>query len=78
LTGFPLKLVLGRLLAFVGPNGAGKTYNNADANWLSRTNKGSANISGYDVWKNTMEVKKLIGYLPENNPLYPDMYVYDF
>jgi len=40
--------------------------------------KGSVNISGYDVTKEAMEVKKLIGYLPENNPLYTDMYAYDF
>jgi ABC-2 type transport system ATP-binding protein len=76
--GISFEIGSGEIIGFLGPNGAGKTTTMQMLTGYLAPTKGSANISGYDVWKNTMEVKKLIGYLPENNPLYPDMYVYDF
>lgn len=68
----------GEIIGFLGPNGAGKTTTMQMLTGYLAPTVGSANISGYDVWQNTMDVKKLIGYLPENNPLYSDMFVYDF
>lgn len=68
----------GEIIGFLGPNGAGKTTTMQMLTGYLAPTEGSANISGFDVWKNTMEVKRLIGYLPENNPLYADMYAYDF
>ena len=68
----------GEIIGFLGPNGAGKTTTMQMLTGYIAPTKGSVNISGYDVTKEAMEVKKLIGYLPENNPLYTDMYAYDF
>ena len=68
----------GEIIGFLGPNGAGKTTTMQMLTGYLVPTVGSANISGFDVWQNTMEVKKLTGYLPENNPLYSDMYAYDF
>jgi ABC-2 type transport system ATP-binding protein len=68
----------GEIVGFLGPNGAGKTTTMQILTGYLAPTKGVVNVSGYDVWKHTMEVKKLIGYLPESNPLYSDMYAYDF
>lgn len=68
----------GEIVGFLGPNGAGKstlmkiltTYLGADA--------GSAAVNGFDVQTQTKEVQKSIGYLPEHNPLYTDLYVREY
>ena len=62
----------------LGPNGAGKTTTmNIITGYLSSTS-GSVTVGGYDVLQNPEEVKKLIGYLPENPPLYMEMTVWDY
>lgn len=68
----------GQIVGFLGPNGAGKsTTMKILTCFLPQTN-GIAKVCGYDTLDNPIEVKKRIGYLPENNPLYKDMYVKEF
>jgi ABC-2 type transport system ATP-binding protein len=65
----------GEIVGFLGPNGAGKTTTmNMITGYLSPT-AGTARVGGHDVLEEPMEVKRLIGYLPENPPLYPEMTV---
>ncbi len=68
----------GEILGFLGPNGAGKTTTmKAIVSYLA-PNEGSIDVGGISVTDNADEVKKFIGYLPENNPLYEDMPVIDY
>jgi len=63
------------VLGFLGPNGAGKsTTMKILTGYLPQTS-GKASVCGFDVETQAVEVKRNIGYLPESNPLYPDMYV---
>jgi len=65
----------GEVVGFLGPNGAGKTTTmNMITGYLSPT-EGTASVGGHDVLEEPMEVKRLIGYLPESPPLYPEMTV---
>jgi ABC-2 type transport system ATP-binding protein len=65
----------GEILGFLGPNGAGKTTTmRILTGYLPATN-GSARIAGFDVFEQSMEVRRRIGYLPENPPLYAEMNV---
>jgi ABC-2 type transport system ATP-binding protein len=68
----------GEVLGFLGPNGAGKTTTMKIITGLIAPNKGDARIGDYSVKDQADEVKKLIGYLPENNPLYQEMPVMDY
>lgn len=68
----------GQILGFLGPNGAGKsTTMNIITGYISAT-EGSVKINGLDVFEEPEEVKKMIGYLPEIPPLYPDMTVKEY
>ncbi|MDR4987704.1 MAG: gliding motility-associated ABC transporter ATP-binding subunit GldA [Bacteroidales bacterium] len=68
----------GEVVALLGPNGAGKsTMMKIIACYLPQT-AGKAVVCGYDVLQRPLEVKKRLGYLPENNPLYSDMYVKEY
>lgn len=68
----------GEILGFLGPNGAGKsTTMNIITGYLSSTS-GSVTVDGYDILDNPNEVKKRIGYLPEQPPLYQDMTVCEY
>ncbi|MES2827815.1 MAG: ATP-binding cassette domain-containing protein [Bacteroidota bacterium] len=68
----------GKILGFLGPNGAGKsTTMKMLAGYLTPTS-GAASLCGFDVVKQGIEVKRILGYLPENTPLYTDMYVKEF
>lgn len=72
------KINEGEIVGFLGPNGAGKTTTmNIITGYLSATS-GSAVVGGYDILNDPIEVKKRIGYLPEQPPLYPDMTVRDY
>jgi len=68
----------GEILGFLGPNGAGKTTTMKAITSCLLPTEGKIMIGDYDVHEDTDEVKKYIGYLPENNPLYHDMYVIDY
>jgi ABC-2 type transport system ATP-binding protein len=68
----------GQIVGFLGPNGAGKTTTMRILTCFLPPTSGSANVAGFDVMKQPMEVKKRIGYLPEMPPLYPDMEVAEY
>lgn len=68
----------GRILGFLGPNGAGKSTTMKILTGYLKPSDGQAIIAGKDVQQNPIEAKKLIGYLPENTPLYLEMYVREF
>jgi len=68
----------GEIIGFLGPNGAGKsTTMNMMTGYISTTS-GSIEINGFDILKDADKAKKLIGYLPENPPLYMDMTVMEY
>ena len=68
----------GEILGFLGPNGAGKTTTMKMITCFIPPTKGSISVCGYDVMSTPKEVKKRIGYLPEHNPLYLEMYVQEY
>ena len=68
----------GEVLGFLGPNGAGKTTTMKAITGYLATNSGDIQVGGVSVNQNPQEIKKYIGYLPENNPLYQDMPVIDY
>ena len=73
-----LEIKEGEIVGLLGPNGAGKsTTMNILTGYLSATG-GSAQINGVDILENPVEAKKMIGYLPEQPPLYPDMTVEEY
>ncbi len=68
----------GEIMGFLGPNGAGKsTLMKIITNFIPQ-NEGSIFVNGLDIMENSLEVRKKIGYLPENNPLYLEMYVKEY
>src|SRR6266849_446192 len=68
----------GGIVGFLGPNGAGKTTTMRVLTCFLPPSSGSANVAGFDVLENPLEVKKRIGYLPESPPLYPEMEVREY
>jgi ABC-2 type transport system ATP-binding protein len=68
----------GEILGFLGPNGAGKTTTMRILTGYMPPSAGSARIAGYDVFQDSIEVRKRIGYLPETVPLYTEMSVWDY
>lgn len=65
----------GEILGFLGPNGAGKTTTMRILTGSIAPSAGQVNIAGFDLLRNPIAVKKRLGYLPENPPLYPDLTV---
>lgn len=63
----------GQVTGFLGPNGAGKTTTMRMLTGFMPPTAGKAVVAGYDVFENSLEVRKRVGYLPENVPLYRDM-----
>jgi len=72
------KVAPGEIVGFLGPNGAGKSTTMKMVTGFLRPDEGSAIICGSDVKKDPVSVKKQIGYLPENNPLYTDLFVREY
>ena len=68
----------GEILGFLGPNGAGKTTTMRILTTFLPATNGTAKVAGFDVFEQPMEVKKRLGYLPENPPLYSDMTVKEY
>src|SRR5574340_1752454 len=68
----------GQIVGFLGPNGAGKTTTMRILTCFLPPTEGTANVAGFDVLEQPLEVKKRIGYLPESPPLYPEMEVREY
>lgn len=68
----------GRILGFLGPNGAGKSTTMRMLTGYLKPTSGTASLCGYDSQTQNLEMRKIMGYLPENTPLYMDMYVKEF
>lgn len=72
------RLDRGDVLGFLGPNGAGKTTTMRIITGYMPPTRGTVHIEGVDIFDNPLRAKKLIGYLPENPPLYTDMTVSEY
>lgn len=76
--GISFSLKKGEIVGFLGPNGAGKSTTMKILTGYLKPSEGLAKVSDYDVTQQSMPARKAIGYLPEHNPLYLDMYVTEF
>jgi len=68
----------GNIVGFLGPNGAGKSTTMKMLTTYIPPTSGTASICGIDIIQNPIEVRKIIGYLPESNPLYYDLYIREY
>jgi ABC-2 type transport system ATP-binding protein len=68
----------GQIVGLLGPNGAGKSTTMRMLTGYLAPSEGAVYIGGYDLQKDTSHAKRQIGYLPEHNPLYLDMYVHEY
>lgn len=68
----------GEITGFLGPNGAGKSTMMKIITCYIPPTEGSVNVCGYDINENSLEVRQNVGYLPEHNPLYLDMFVKEY
>ena len=68
----------GQIVGFLGPNGAGKSTLMKIITCYQDLSEGSIQVCGLDVKEDALEVRKKVGYLPEHNPLYLDMYVHEY
>lgn len=68
----------GEILGFLGPNGAGKSTTMKIACGYLAPTEGTVKVAGLDVRTHSLDVRRRIGYLPEHNPLYLDMYVHEY
>ena len=68
----------GEITGFLGPNGAGKSTTMKIITCYTPPTSGQVHVCGLDVETQSFEIRKKIGYLPEHNPLYLDMYVHEY
>lgn len=78
LPGLSLTVGTGEIVGFLGPNGAGKSTTMKIITGYTAPDSGSVQVCGIDVTRQPLEAKQRIGYLPEHNPLYLDMYVREY
>lgn len=78
LRGISFSVEKGEIVGFLGPNGAGKTTTVKILTCFMAANSGEAYVAGRDCFKDSLNVRRKIGYLPENNPLYLDMAVWEY
>lgn len=72
------RLDQGKILGFLGPNGAGKSTAMKIITTFLAPDTGSVSVDGIDVMERPLDIRRRIGYLPENNPLYVDMLVHEY
>lgn len=68
----------GEIVGFLGPNGAGKTTTMRILSGYMPPSAGEVNIGGFDIFENSLEVRRIVGYMPETVPLYNDMTVFAY
>ena len=68
----------GEIVGFLGPNGAGKSTMMKILTTYLKASQGNAKVNNHDIASNQLEVQKSVGYLPEHNPLYLDMFVKEY
>jgi len=68
----------GEIVGFLGPNGAGKSTTMKMLTGYIPPSKGEGSVCGWDIVDDSLAIRKIVGYLPEHNPLYLDMYVREF
>jgi len=73
-----LEINRGEILGLLGPNGAGKSSTLRMLTCFMPPSEGNITVKGLNIYENDLEIKRLIGYLPESAPLYQDMLVYDY
>lgn len=73
-----ISLSKGEIVGFLGPNGAGKSTTMKMLTGYLRPTSGTATVAGHDITTDTLAVKRAVGYLPEHNPLYKDLYVKEY
>jgi ABC-2 type transport system ATP-binding protein len=73
-----LTIPKGQICGYLGPNGAGKTTTIKLLGGMIKPTEGSANVAGYDVFKDPVEVKKRIGYVPESGAVYQSLTPYEY
>ena len=73
-----LEIGKGEIVGLLGPNGAGKSTLMKIITCFIPPTKGNVTVEGFDILEQSMEVRKRVGYLPEHNPLYLDMYVKEY
>lgn len=78
LNAISFKINKGEIVGFLGPNGAGKSTMMKILTTYIDATEGEAKVNDFDVQKNALDVQKQVGYLPEHNPLYLDMYVKEY
>jgi len=78
LNGVSFEVQRGEIVGFLGPNGAGKSTTMRILTGFIPASSGRAEVAGLDVFENSLEVRKRVGYMPENNPLYTDMRVSEY
>ncbi|MEP0845561.1 MAG: ATP-binding cassette domain-containing protein [Phycisphaerae bacterium] len=76
--GISFRVDEGEIVGFLGPNGAGKTTTIRILTCFQPATSGSAKVAGFDVFKDSMQVRRSVGYLPESVPLYPEMRVREY
>ena len=72
------EIAKGEVVGFLGPNGAGKSTTMKILSCYIEPTSGDANVCGANIFNNPVEVRKRVGYLPEHNPLYLEMYVKEY
>jgi ABC-2 type transport system ATP-binding protein len=78
LSNISFEVKTGEIVGFLGPNGAGKSTMMKIITGFLTASSGKVTVNGLPVESDNLEVRKMIGYLPENNPLYPEMYVREY
>ncbi len=73
-----IKINAGEILGLLGPNGAGKTTTMRILTCFLKPTTGTVKVKDLDIREDPLDIKRLIGYLPESAPIYPDMLTYDY